>query len=107
MVSGIVKKYCCEDISDIENYDKAIADTTKVWECHHKFETMCLFPVSVKKLKEQGLYYNRPASELIFLTKSEHLKLHRVNEMEYDEWRVYVYYPFCKKQALKRGSEEK
>lgn len=33
-----VKRYCCEDISKIENYDKAIADTTQVWECHHKME---------------------------------------------------------------------
>ena len=27
-------------------------------------------------MKELGLYYNRPASELIFLTRYEHNKLH-------------------------------
>lgn len=108
MVSEIVKKYCCEDISNIENYDKAIADTTKVWECHHKFETMCpLRPMSVEKLKEQGLYYNRPASELIFLTKSEHRKLHMASYIEYDEWLGYIYYPFYDRQFRKRSLEEK
>ena len=32
------KKFCKEDISKIENYDKAIADTTQVWDCHHRTE---------------------------------------------------------------------
>ena len=32
------KKYCKEDISKIKNYDKAIADTTKTWHCHHSEE---------------------------------------------------------------------
>lgn len=30
------KLWCCEDISKIENYDKAIADKTQTWVCHHK-----------------------------------------------------------------------
>ena len=33
-----VTKYCGEDISKIENYDKAIADTTQMWICHHRLE---------------------------------------------------------------------
>ena len=32
------KKYCSDDISKIENYDKAIADTTQTWVCHQKSE---------------------------------------------------------------------
>ena len=32
------KKYCRDDISKIENYDKAIADTTQTWVCHQKSE---------------------------------------------------------------------
>lgn len=28
------RKYCKEDISKIKNYEKAIADTTKTWQCH-------------------------------------------------------------------------
>ena len=31
--------YCRGDISKIENYDKAIADTKTVWHCHHRLET--------------------------------------------------------------------
>ena len=30
--------YCRGDISKIENYDKAIADTKTVWHCHHRRE---------------------------------------------------------------------
>lgn len=70
------KNYCCEDISKIENYNKAMADTTQTWDCHHRLELQNGNYVSWKKLKKDGLYYNRPASELIFLTKSEHRKLH-------------------------------
>lgn len=29
-----VKKFCKEDPSMIENYDKAIADKTQTWDCH-------------------------------------------------------------------------
>lgn len=29
------RKYCYQDISLIENYDKAIADTEHMWHCHH------------------------------------------------------------------------
>ena len=32
-----VKRFC-NDYSKIENYDKAIADTTQTWEVHHKME---------------------------------------------------------------------
>ena len=66
--------YCCEDISKIENYDKAIADKTQYWHCHHRKgsdENM-----SVEYLKNHGLYYHRPAKELIFLTNSEHQIIH-------------------------------
>ena len=69
-------KYCKNDISLIENYDKAIADKTQIWDCHHRKETI----FSRKDLIEIGEYYNRPACELIFLTKSEHMKLHNSGE---------------------------
>ena len=70
------KSYCKEDISLIENYDKAIADKTQVWHCHHRRETI----FSKSDLIEIGEYYNRPACELIFLTKSEHTRLHKIGE---------------------------
>ena len=71
-----IKKFCKDDISLIENYDKAIADTTQVWQCHHRRETI----YSAKELIDIGEYYNRPACELIFLTKSEHMKLHHLGK---------------------------
>ena len=66
------KRFCNEDLSLVENYDKAVNDKEKTWECHHRRETT----TSKKELLEIGEYYNRPASELIFLTKAEHRSLH-------------------------------
>lgn len=71
---GSAKKFCLEDISLIENYEKAINDDTQTWHCHHRKETDNGY--SRDDLKEMGLYYNRPASELIFLTAKEHFNLH-------------------------------
>lgn len=67
------KQYCCEDISLIEGYAEAIADS-KLWDCHHRAETD--EKLTHKELKAQGRYWNRPASELIFLTRAFHTKLH-------------------------------
>ena len=69
------KKLCKEDISKIENYDKAIADTTQVWDLHHRTEIW--WNCSKKELIENECYYHRKACELIFLTHSEHIRLHR------------------------------
>ena len=67
------KKYCCEDISHIENYEKAIVDS-KTWHCHHRKEID--ENLTIEKLIELGLYYNRPAEELIFLEPDIHIRLH-------------------------------
>ena len=80
------KKYCCEDPSLIENYDLAIADTTQMWDCHHRAEILSCGRFSVSDLKNFGLYYNRPASELIFLTPSAHCRLHGKNR-SIDKWK--------------------
>lgn len=78
MISEIhVKEFCCEDISLIENYNLAIADTTQTWHCHHRGEVLPCGRFSRDDLKKFGLYYKRPASELIFLTKVEHYRLHK------------------------------
>ena len=69
------KKYCKEDISKIENYDKAISDTTQIWHCHHRTEIW--WNCSIKELKENKCYYHRKACELIFLTNAEHARLHK------------------------------
>ena len=70
------KKFCCEDLSLIENYELAINDTTQTWECHHRGEVLPCGRFSIDDLKKFELYFNRPASELIFLTPSEHRRLH-------------------------------
>lgn len=74
-----VKKYCCEDISKIENYELAINDKTQTWDCHHRGEILPCGRFSINDLKKFNLYWNRPANELIFLTHSEHRKLHKPN----------------------------
>ena len=71
---NFVRSYCKEDPSLIENYDKAIADSTQMWCCHHRLEIS--EGKSYQQLKSEGLYWQRPASELIFMTKSEHIRLH-------------------------------
>lgn len=38
MICKEVHKFCCEDISKIENYEKAIVDVTQTWHCHHRLE---------------------------------------------------------------------
>ena len=73
------KIYCSEDISLIENYHQAVWDPYEKWEIHHRREcdengrTL----LTGKQLIEMNLYKNRPASELIFVTKSMHMKIHR------------------------------
>lgn len=78
MISKRAYMYCREDLSLIENYDKAINDSTQIWRCHHRLEIQDEGKIiyTSKQLENLGLYYNRPASELIFLTLSEHNKLH-------------------------------
>ena len=71
------KRYC-KDYEKIENYQKAKKDDFKGWHCHHRLEThnsdgeRRLVDISHKELKALGMYYNRPAEELIFLPASEH-----------------------------------
>lgn len=71
------KKYCCEDISLIENYAQAMNDESQVWDCHHRGEILPCGRFSRTGLKKFGLYWKRPAAELIFLTKAEHSRLHQ------------------------------
>lgn len=78
-----VKKYCSEDLSKIENYEQAVNDKTQTWDCHHRLEIQGQFRNSTALLKKCGLYYNVPASQLIFLTHDEHAKLHRLGEKGY------------------------
>lgn len=73
-----LKSYCSGDYTKIENYEDAVNDTTQKWECHHRKELTedGKFAYSKEDLIEKKKYYDRPPSELIFLTESEHKKLH-------------------------------
>lgn len=66
--------YCEGDFTKIENFREAMDDASQVWAIHHRKETD--ENLSKNKLIELGLYYKRPANELIFLTKAEHARVH-------------------------------
>ncbi len=84
MICEKTVKKVCKDYSRIENYEKAINDKTQTWHCHHRLEThnsdgeRRLVDITAEELKALGMYYDRPADELIFLTSPEHTKLHMV-----------------------------
>ena len=75
-------EYFCKDYEKIENFEKAKKDDFKGWYCHHRLEThnsdgeRRLVNISVAELQALGMYYNRPADELIFMKESEHKSLH-------------------------------
>lgn len=79
-------KTYCKDYKNIENYEMAAADNFVGWVCHHRLQTWTSdgkrreVDILAKELKALGMYYNRPASELIFLTKSEHSTLHNTGK---------------------------
>lgn len=62
-----VKLYC-KNYTEIENYAEAMADETEMWTCHHRMEEVFTY----QELRRAGWYYNRKASELIFIRQSEH-----------------------------------
>ena len=76
-------KCYCDIIENVENYEKAEKVNFKGWHCHHRLEThnsdgeRRLVDITAKELIALEMYYNRPATELIFLTSTEHNRLHR------------------------------
>lgn len=70
------KKFCSEPIENIENYDKAVADTENVWDCHHRAEILPCGRYTMAQLQKHRMYWYRPASELIFLRHDVHTSLH-------------------------------
>lgn len=79
------KRYC-SSIEQVENYELALKDDFKGWNCHHRLEThnsdgkRRLADISMKELIALGMYYDRPPKELIFLTELEHKHLHNVGK---------------------------
>ena len=83
MKQNYYKKYCI-DIENVENYEKAVTDNFKGWTIHHRLETHTsdgerrLVDLTASELMALDMYWHRPASELVFLMRSEHMKLHNV-----------------------------
>lgn len=69
-----LQAFCSGDYSQIENFREAALDPTMTWDIHHRRETDEL--KSMEQLKAEGLYFNRPPEELIFLTPVAHHNLH-------------------------------
>ena len=82
-------KFCRDEISKIENYEKAITDTTQTWHLHHRLELTLEgeFAHTRDDLIRLGMYYRRPYFELIFLTHSEHRRLHMKGKARSEESR--------------------
>ena len=81
----------CKEPEKIENYEKAKADDFIGWNCHQRLETHTsdgerrLVNITKKELKALGMYWYRPADELIFLTTSEHNTLHHKGKLISEE----------------------
>lgn len=65
--------------SHIENYEQAKADGFRGWCIHHRLE---LNPdgttrFTKNELVNKGLYWNRPAEELVYMRITEHYDIHR------------------------------
>lgn len=80
--------YCIpEQIEQIENYWLAKESNFDGWHIHHRLEThnsdgeKRLVNLSREELIALDMYYNRPANELVFLTISEHMKLHKMKSV--------------------------
>ena len=75
MISKVAKYLCKDSLELVENYEQAISDKDRVWDLHHRKEIS--EGKTKKQLLEEDLYYKQPAEDLIFLTRSDHCKLHR------------------------------
>ena len=84
-------KSYCKNPENIENYEKAKADNFVGWDCHHRLETHNSdgfrreVDILSAELRALGIYWNRPADELIFLPISEHQSLHQKGKQKSKE----------------------
>lgn len=94
------QKNCfCQTPELIENYEQAVADKTQIWVCHHRDEIRVLPSGMIairskKELIENDRYFNCPPNELIFMTMSDHAKLHS----------KYIYHPPMSESEKERRS---
>lgn len=105
-------KYCRDDISKIENYEEAVKDDKIIWVIHHRLElTLDHEPgLTVTQLKMHDMYYHRPYYELIFLSPSEHIRLHNSVRVHNEETRRRIseankgkHNPMCGKPSPMKG----
>ena len=89
------KRYC-SDIDNVENFEKALADNFVGWCCHHRLQTWTsdgerrAVDITAAELEALGMYYGRPASELIFMKLVEHRQLHQKGKHHSDETRKNI-----------------
>ena len=82
----------CKDYVNIENYDKAVKDS-RIWHCHHRREILkneygkVIDILTPKELQDANQYWHVSASDLIFLSTSEHNKLHKDAYKKLQEYR--------------------
>ena len=101
-------EYFCDDIENVENYEIAKADNFVLWDCHHRLETHTsdgdrrLVDITKKELIALDMYYHRPASELIFMPRKNHLSLHNSGKHLTDETK----HKMSEARKCKKHSEE-
>ena len=74
----------CKTPELIEGYAEKIANPNVRYDCHHRLETHFSdgterpinSQITRNELKALGMYYNRPAEELVYLPQQEHMSLH-------------------------------
>ena len=65
----------CNNIEQVENYELALKDNFKGWDCHHRLEThnsdgeRRLTDITSKELIALEMYWHRPPEELIFMRR--------------------------------------
>ena len=103
-------EYACTDIESVENYEIAKVDNFRGWICHHRLEThnsdgeKRAVPIKAEELKALGIYYDRPPEELIFLTKSEHSRMHALVQTRTEEHRKKMSESHIGKPGSRLGS---
>ena len=91
--------FCKEDIKLIENYEQAINDNENIWVCHHRRGTI----YSANDLIAIGEYYHRPAVELIFMKREDHISLHSKIQIRDEKYRNAISEGLKKSDKFKKS----
>ena len=88
------KCYCIDDISLIQNYDNAIADTNQTWECHHIAEILPCVSNDLQTLVDGGAVSK---NLYVFI---DHEWLENYNRSDFWSFQVYAGYLTPSKDAV-------